>query len=140
MGDGTMKSGAPKWYFGIVDVRDLAEAHVAAGYSAEANGRNIVFGHETSLFDLAHVLQGKFGADYPLPKSAAPKWLVWLLGPVMAKSMTRKLIARNVGLEWKADNSNGIRELGITYRPLQESMEDMFAQMIDAGQFTKERG
>lgn len=140
MGDGTMKSGAPKWYFGIVDVRDLAEAHVAAGYSAKANGRNIVFGHETGLFDLAQVLQGKFGADYPLPKSAAPKWLVWLLGPVMDKSMTRKLIARNVGVEWKADNSKGIRELGITYRPRQESMEDMFAQMIDAGQFTKERG
>ncbi|CUH79174.1 short chain dehydrogenase [Tritonibacter multivorans] len=137
MGDGTMKSGAPKWYFGIVDVRDLAKAHVAAGYKAEANGRNIVFGHESSIFDLSQLLRAKYGADYPLPKSAAPKWLVWLLGPIMDKSMTRKLISRNIGVEWKADNSKGKRELGVTYRPLKDSMEDMFQQMIDAGQFAK---
>ena len=34
-GDGTLKSGVPRWGFGIVDVRDLAEAHYRAGFTPE---------------------------------------------------------------------------------------------------------
>ena len=34
---------------------------------------------------------------------------------------------------WKADNSNSKKELGISYSPLEECIEDMFQQMIDNG-------
>lgn len=47
-----------KGYFGIVEVRGLARAHVAAGYRAGAKRRNIVIGPERGLFDLAKLLQG----------------------------------------------------------------------------------
>jgi dihydroflavonol-4-reductase len=56
------------------------------------------------------------------------------------KAMTRRAISNNVNVPWKADNSKGVRELGVSYRPLQESMEDMFQQMIDAGYFEKGSG
>ena len=36
-----------------------------------------------------------------------------------------------------ADNGKSIRELGVTYRPLEESMNDMFQQLIDRGTFQK---
>ena len=62
-----------------------------------------------------------------------PKWLVWLVGPLLNKAMTRKMISLNVDKPWKADNSKGVRELGMSYRPLQESMVDFFQQMIDSG-------
>ena len=41
LGDGTMKMGAPKMGLGLVDVRDVAEAHYQAGFKPEAQGRYI---------------------------------------------------------------------------------------------------
>lgn len=137
MGDGTLKAGAPRWGFGVVDVRDLAHAHLAAGFNPSANGRNIVSAHETSLFDMSQTLKPKFGSTYPLPGRALPKWLVWLVGPLAGGGITRRAISANVNVPWHADNSKAQRELGLSYRPLQGSMEDMFQQMIDAGQFKK---
>ena len=132
MGDGTMQMGAPRWGFGVVDVRDLAHAHVAAGFEPDAYGRNIISGHESDLFAMSQLLKDKFG-QYPLPKGAAPKWLVWLMAPFMGGGMTRAVVSKNIDIPWHADNSKAIRELGMTYRPLKQSMEDMFQQMIDSG-------
>ena len=134
MGDGTMKSGAPRFGFGVVDVRDLAEAHYQAGFLPEANGRNIINGHNSDLFALTQVLRAKYGDDYPLPKSAAPKWLIWLIGPLVDRTMTRKIVSRNINLPWIGDNSKSIRELNMSYRPLAESMNDFFQQLIDSKQ------
>ena len=39
IGDGTMKSGLPAFNFGMVDVRDIAEAHMKAAFTPKAKGR-----------------------------------------------------------------------------------------------------
>jgi dihydroflavonol-4-reductase len=64
-----------------------------------------------------------------------PKWLTWLVGPMIDKSLTRKMISRNIGLPFRADNSKGIRELGLSYRPVEETVIDFFRQMVDSGVF-----
>ena len=133
LGDGTMKSGAPRFGMGCVDARDLAIAHIAAAFKSEANGRHIISGHNSDLFAMAQTLLPKYGDKYPVPRKAMPKWLVWLMAPLVNKAMTRKIVSLNVNVPWKADNSKSIRELGITYRPLDDSMNDMFQQMIDSG-------
>jgi dihydroflavonol-4-reductase len=51
----------------------------------------------------------------------------------MDKSMTPKMVARNVDLPFLAVNGKGARELGMTYRPAKESINDFFQQMIDSG-------
>ena len=135
-GDGTLKSGAPRFGFGCVDVRDLAVAHVAAAYTPEANGRHIISGHESDLFEMAQTLLPKYGDKYPLPRKAMPKWLLWLVAPLVNKAMTRKIVSLNVNVPWKADNSKGKRELGVTYRPLEQSLNEMFQQLIDNGTFS----
>ncbi len=66
-----------------------------------------------------------------------PKAVLWLVGPIINKVMTRKAVLLNANFPWQADNSKSIRELGMTYRPMNVSMEDMFQQMIDAGHFKK---
>ncbi len=38
LGDGTMKAGAPRLGIGVVDVRDLAEAHLAAAFPPRSKG------------------------------------------------------------------------------------------------------
>lgn len=133
MGDGSMKAGAPRLGFGVVDVRDLAEAHLRAGFLPEAEGRHIISGHNTDLVAMAQSLLPKYGDKYPIPKKAMPKWLVWLVAPMINKAMTRKFVSLNIDLPWKGDNSKSIRELGMSYRPLGESMNDFFAQMIESG-------
>lgn len=134
-GDGSMKSGAPRWGMGVVDVRDVAQAHLAAAYTPTAKGRHIVSGSNTDLFEMGSSLLEKYGGDYPIPRKTIPKWLVWLMGPMINKAMTRKAVSLNVNVPWKADNRKSIRELGIAYRPLKTSLEEMFQQLIDAGYF-----
>jgi hypothetical protein len=43
-----------------------------------------------------------------------------------AEAMTRKIVSLNINVSWKGDNSKSIRELGMRYRPLKESMTDFF--------------
>lgn len=134
LGDGTLKSGCPRFGLGAVDVRDLAEAHFKAGFTTEAEGRHIISGHNTHLLEMAKTLLNRYGDTYPIPRRPLPKWLIWLIGPLVDSNMSRKAIARNVDLPWRADNSKSQRVLGMQYRPLAESMNDFFQQMIDSGQ------
>ncbi len=136
-GDGTLKMGGPRMGIGIVDVRDLAEAHYAAGFTPAAKGRHVIVGHDSDFAELGPILREAFGDSYPFPKRNMPKWLLWLVGPFVNKLMTRKVVRRNINLPWKSDNSKGIRELGLSYRPLKESVVEFFQQLIDAGAFDK---
>ncbi len=132
-GDGTMKSGMVDLGIGAVDVRDVADAHMAAAFNPDAKGRYIVSGHNTDFPEFAEILRDNFGETYPLPQKTLPKWLVWIVGPFLAKNTTRKYIARNIGLPFRADNSKSTQSLGLSYRPLKASLVEMFQQLVDSG-------
>lgn len=134
-GNGSMKAGAPKTGMGVVDVRDVALAHFNAGFTPEASGRYIVSAHNSSILEMAAALLPNYGEKYPIPKKAMPKWLIWLVGPSINKAITRKFVSRNMGLPFIADNSKSRKELNINYRPLEESMSEMFQQLIDSKTF-----
>lgn len=136
-GDGTLKAGAPAYEIGIVDVRDVAEAHLRAGFTAQAAGRHIVFAESRSLLEIGHTLRAKFGSDWPFPRHELPKWLVWLVGPLLDKAATRSVVSRNIKYPCRGDNSKSRRALGMTYRPLEPGITDMFQQLIDTGSLTR---
>ncbi len=136
LGSGELKMGAPRMGTGLVDVRDVAEAHYLAGYTPEAQGRYITSAHETDLIQMAETLMPKYGDTFPLPKRAMPKWLLMLVGPMVNKLFSRRFIKNNVNVAWRADNSKIKRELGITFRPMKETMEDSFQVLIDEGILT----
>ncbi len=131
LGDGTFKMGAPKLGIGLVDVRDVAEAHYKAGFVPSAKGRYITSAHNTNFVELGEALEPQYGDDYPVPTKALPKWLLLLIGPYVNKNLSRKFIRNNVNVEWKADNSKIKNDLGISFRPMQETMEDSFQVLID---------
>lgn len=133
LGGGEFKMGAPRMGIGLVDVRDVAEAHYLAGFTPEAHGRYITSAHDTDLLQMADVLLPKYGDKFPLPKKALPKWLLMLVGPMANKLFSRRLIKNNVNIPWRADNSKIKRELGMTFRPMKETMEDSFQVLIDEG-------
>ncbi len=130
LGNGKMKQGAPDFSIGVVDVRDVAEAHFRAGFTPGASGRHIISAENTDFLTLSGFLHREFGNAYPFPSKLIPKWMIWLLAP--AAGFTRKMVRLNVGYPWKADNSKSIRELGMQYRPVDESVTALFRQLIES--------
>lgn len=137
IGDGTFKYGAPKMGIGMVDVRDVAEAHYRAAFWPNAKGRYITSGHNTNLLEMAMTLREKYGKDYPVPASAMPKWLLMIIGPMVNKSLSRRFIKNNVDVEFRADNSKIKNQLEMSFRPIQETMEDSFDVLIKNEVFKK---
>lgn len=133
LGGGEMKMGAPKMGVGAVDVRDVADAHFLAGFTPAAKGRYITSAYNTDFIEMSAVLLPKYGAQFPLPTRALPKWLLMLVGPMVNKLFTRKFIKNNVNVAWNADNSKIKNELGMTFRPMKEMMEDSFQVLVDEG-------
>lgn len=131
IGDGTMKAGVPKMGIGLVDVRDVSDAHYKAGFVSSAKGRYITSGHNTNFLEIAENLLPKYGDKFPIPSKALPKWLLVLVGPLVDKRFSRKYIRNNANIEWKADNSKIKNELGVTFRPMKNTMEDAFQVLVD---------
>lgn len=129
MGDGNFKTGVPEFFIGAVDVRDVAEAHFRAAFTPEARGRYITSANDSSFLEIGTILHEKFGDKFSFPKKTIPKFLVLLLGPL--SGLKRKMLKRNVGYRFRADNSKIRKELSMKFRPLEESVIDFFQQMID---------
>jgi nucleoside-diphosphate-sugar epimerase len=118
---------------GLVDVRDVAEAHFRAGFTPEAQGRYITSAHNTDMLEIGKSLLSRYGKSFPLPKGAVPKFVLMLIGPLANKLVTRRFVRNNVNVPWKADNSKIRKELKMTFRPMQQTMEDAFQVLIDEG-------
>jgi len=134
---GRLKAGVPAFYIAAVDVREVANAHMKAAFTPEAKGRYILSGHNSSFIEIARILREQFGDGYAFPQRVLPKPLVWLVGPLADKSMTRAMVSRNVGHPIRFDHGKSERELGIHYRSLEESISDFFNQLLDSGQIQK---
>lgn len=126
--DGTTRLGAPRVGISVVDVREVAQAHIAAAFLSEAHGRYITSAEDTDVFALTSTLLPRFGGSLPLPRRAAPRPVVIALAPALGQ--TRAYIRRNVGHAVRVDASRSRLELGTRYRPAQASMEEMVEQML----------
>ncbi len=124
--NGKFRTGAPDLYFGVVDVRDVAMAHILAATQGDAAGRHILVGHGVSVLDMARLLRENF-PKMPIPKTSVPKFLLYLVGPLMGFSW--KFINLNYGIEYTFDNSRSLR-LGVKYHPLKETLVDHAEQLI----------
>ncbi|MCA9573075.1 MAG: NAD-dependent epimerase/dehydratase family protein, partial [Myxococcales bacterium] len=126
---GDMAQGVPDLRIGVVDVRDLAEAHLRAAFLPDAEGRHVLVGTNASFPQMADVIRARW-PHLPLPKRVAPKWLLWLVGPFMG--LQRAWVTCNVGHPWIADTTKSREALGLTYRSLDETMNDFVAQAVEA--------
>jgi nucleoside-diphosphate-sugar epimerase len=76
--DGAMP-GLPQLYFGIVDVRDVADLHIRAMTNPAAKGERFLAaaGDFMSMRDIAEVLKRRLGAAAKkVPTRQLPNWLV----------------------------------------------------------------
>lgn len=124
-------AGLPSLTMGVVDVREVAQAHLLAAFTPEAKGRYLLVHKDMQMLDIARILRGEFGKQYAFPRIEVPKWATWLFGP-MAGPVTREFISRNVGLPLKLDNRRSL-ELGVKYRPVEQTVIEHFRQLVDDG-------
>ncbi len=132
MGDGRLLMGVPKLVYGVVDVREVARAHLLAAFQADAAGRYILSATELTMMKIGKILRRQFGWRYPFPLMQPPKLVVWAVGPFFGP-VTRTFIQRNVGLPLRINNSRSREDLGITYRPIEETFVEHFKQVVDDG-------
>jgi len=130
-GDGTYKNGVPNLWVSIVDVRDVAKAHIRAGFTPKVSGRHLVMSEEATLLNIADILRKHFGDNYPFPLKEAPKFLFWLIAPLYGR--TRKYVSKNIGTRIKFDNSYSISDLGMSYTPIEQTIKEHFQQILDDG-------
>lgn len=135
--NGTMLLGVPAIWMGIVDVRDVADAHVAAAFSAHATGRYIVSGGTLSLLEIGQTLTQRFGYRYPFPHFTVPKRIFSLAAPLFGQS--RQFVSKNVGYPIYFNATRSQEDLGIHYRDIRESVSEHFQQLLDDG-LIKKRG
>lgn len=128
-GCGVYRTGVPKIFLGIADVRDVAQAHINAAFIPEAKGRHIVVSRTIQFMEIADIIRKQFKKKYPLPQIVIPKFMFWLMAPFLG--FTRKYVARNTGLPIGFDNSYSIENLKLAYRPVEETVVDHFQQILD---------
>lgn len=110
----------PKLGFWVIDVRDLAEAHVRAmTLPAAADERFIVAGRFMWMAEIAAILREKLGLK--APRRELPSWLVRMLVPFMADLRT---LAPLVGRRFEIDTGKGRRVLGVAPRPVEETLAE----------------
>jgi len=137
MGDGRLRTGVPDLTYGVVDVRDVARAHILAATTREASGRYILVAEEMDMLTMATILRNRFGNSYPLPRTTIPKFIVWMMGPLMGP-ITRRFVRNNIGYPVRFDNRRSLA-LGVQYNPIQQTLEEHFQQVIDDGLLKKRK-
>ena len=114
--------GCPKLYFGVVDVRDVADLHVRAMIHPAANGERFlaVGGEFMSVFDIARVLKRRMGpAASKVPSRHLPDFVVRLaalFNPVVRETLPE------LGKVKNGSNEKARRVLGWTPRSTEDAI------------------
>lgn len=128
LASGKFKTGVPSGEMGFVDVRDVAKAHIIAGFSKTATGRHICVSAHKTFLEMADAIRLKY-PQYPLPKGFVPKWLFWIIAPLAG--YTRKYVKLNVGIDLKFDNSYIRKDLNMVFIPFEKTIVEHFEQLVN---------
>jgi nucleoside-diphosphate-sugar epimerase len=120
--------GCPKLYFGVVDVRDVADLHLRAMTQAAAKGERFlaIAGDFLTMQGIAMVLKSRMGeAARRVPTRELPNWVVRLAS---LKDPAIKLITPELGKKKNATNAKAVRML----RWAPRSREDALAATAES--------
>ena len=124
--------GSPRFGFPIVDVRDIAQAHVTAMTAPGMDGeRFLCAGEFLWMRDMADILKSRLGDRAKrVPTRSIPDWLVRLLSRFDPEV---RMVLPELGRERICDASHARDKLGWTTRPAAESVVDAARSLIAHG-------
>uniref|UniRef100_A0A0N5D0L4 Epimerase domain-containing protein n=1 Tax=Thelazia callipaeda TaxID=103827 RepID=A0A0N5D0L4_THECL len=128
----------PAVQFGLVDVRDVAQAHIRAMREARSDGLRILVTSQTSysFLQIASILRKEFSSQgYTFPKLTVPYPLVWLYS--FFNQETEEQVLPRIGDKPCFDNSRKI--LGMDLRNPEEAIILMAYDIIERGMAPKQK-
>jgi len=121
--------------WGMVDVRDVAAAHILVMENRDAIGRFLVCNKTLTMKEIIEVLKPQFDATYHLPKVN----LSCTVGSLLVKTAsyfedkgTGQYLRTNLGKFCKYDTSK-IQKLGLQYTPIEKTLIDTSNDLIAKG-------
>lgn len=130
--DGAMP-GCPKLYFGVVDVRDVADLHIRAMAHPAAKGERFlaVSGEFMSIQGIARVLKNRMGAAAKrVPTMELPNWVVRLAA---MRDPAAKQILPELGKNRNATGNKAMRVLGWSPRSNEEAIAATAESLVRLG-------
>jgi nucleoside-diphosphate-sugar epimerase len=125
--------GVPRLYFGVVDVRDVADLHIRAMTHPAARGERFlaVAGDFMSMLDIAKVLKSRMGASAKrVPTRELPNWLVRIAA---LRDPAIKLILPELGKPKNATNEKAKRLLAWESRSNEDSIVATAESLVRLG-------
>ena len=125
--------GCPRLYFGVVDVRDVADLHIRAMTHPNAKGERFlaVAGDFMSIRDIAKVLKDRMGASAKrVPTLQLPDWLVRIAA---MRDPAVQQILPELGKMKNATNEKAKRVLGWAPRSNDESIVATAESLVQLG-------
>jgi dihydroflavonol-4-reductase len=122
--------------FGIVDVRDVSAAHVAAMERPDAQGRYICYNQNISMRDLVALMRDNGFEKYKLPKmglDCAVGDFAMKLGSYFQPKGIGTYLRTHLGRVPNIDNRKVREGLGISFVPLRDSILDTLRDMQQNG-------
>ncbi|WP_345651893.1 NAD-dependent epimerase/dehydratase family protein [Streptomyces tremellae] len=106
-----------------VDVRDVADVHIAAMSSAHAGGRRTIIATDPmSLIEVAGVIRERLPqASHKLPKRAMPTWFTWLASAFEPQLRDNRWL---IGQKQRFDRTPAETLLGHPLRPVPDAIEE----------------
>jgi nucleoside-diphosphate-sugar epimerase len=121
--------GAPNFSFTVVDVRDLATAHVNAAEKESAAGRYILAHRDmVSFSQMSNIIRDRYPARYLIPRHTVPDWAVRILGSRFG--LSQQYIRSHLGIRFTVDNRRSVDELDVSYRPVEETVLDHYESWL----------
>jgi len=127
----------PKNAIAVVDVRDVARAHLEAVLRDEANGKRFILCADNPfMFDLVNVMKEKFGNEYPVKEAKEMPIIIPFFMRLWDKEMAgyyERWGKKTVFV----DGSRASNILGIDYIGYDKMMQDMGIALIETGYVVK---
>jgi nucleoside-diphosphate-sugar epimerase len=124
---------APNLYWNFVDVRDVATAHVKAMTASSVAGTRLLVAHSAiRLADLGRLIRASF-PHLTAPIYTAPTFVSLAIGPWAHSRASFTYLWRTLGVRRVLDGSRAVHALGLQLTPLQTTVHDAVANLIQDG-------
>ena len=116
----------------MIDVRDVAAAHIAAMEKSNTSGKRYLLSNRiVHLKEYSQIIGNEFRPQgYKITSKDLPKAVVWV-GKFFSAAM--KELYNSLGKNIHYSNERMVSELGIQPRPMEESIIDTCYSLIDHG-------
>jgi len=126
--------------FCMVDICDVARAHVLALQKNDAEGRYICFSEAMTMGEIVEFLKGAGYRNYRLPRRDMSAG--WISSLVKLLSYTQPsgagdFIRSHLGKTMRISNAKICAELGVEFRPVRETLVDAVEDLIRQGHLQK---